>query len=239
MSTLIENSAEPMQSNILIVEDDLAIREMMAFSLRREGFETFKAASGHEALEQLNQVHPDLIVIDWGLPDMSGIDLIEMIRRDEVIKEVPIIMLTARAEESDKVKGLERGADDYLTKPASMLELLARIKAQLRRSNGFETNHNIEYQDIVMDVEAHEIRVDGESLKLSLTEFKLLKLFLQNPNKLLDREYILNHIWGRNTFVEDRTVDVHILRLRKALKKFNKEKWIQTIRGVGYKLVNG
>ena len=147
-----------------------------------------------------------------------------MIRRDEVIKEVPIIMLTARAEESDKVKGLERGADDYLTKPASMLELLARIKAQLRRSHGFETNQHIEYHGILMDTEAHEIKIDGKSLKLSLTEFKLLKLFLQNPNKLLAREYILNHIWGRNTFVEDRTVDVHILRLRKALKKFDKEK---------------
>lgn len=232
----LKEKTEAMHNNILIVEDDMAIREMMAFSLRREGFEAFKAASGNEALEQLNQVHPDLIVIDWGLPDMSGIDLIDMIRRDDVIKEVPIIMLTARAEESDKVKGLERGADDYLTKPASMLELMARIRAHLRRSSGFETSHRIEYKGIVMDADSHEVNIDGASLNLSLTEFKLLKLFLQNPNKLLAREHILNHIWGRNTFVEDRTVDVHILRLRKALKKHNKEKWIQTIRGVGYKL---
>lgn len=235
MTSLIDNSPE-MHSNILIVEDDMAIREMMAFSLRREGFDIFKAASGHEALEQLNQVHPDLIVIDWGLPDMSGIDLIDMIRRDDVIKEVPIIMLTARAEEADKVKGLERGADDYLTKPASMLELMARIRAHLRRSKGFEVNQSLEYQGIVMDSDAHEVKVEGENINLSLTEFKLLKLFLQNPNKLLAREHILNHIWGRNTFVEDRTVDVHILRLRKALKKLNKDKWIQTVRGVGYKL---
>lgn len=227
-----------MQNNILIVEDDMAIREMMAFSLSREGFNTFKAANGQAALEALNQVRPDLIVIDWGLPDMSGIALIEIIRRDEVIKEVPIIMLTARAEENDKVKGLERGADDYLTKPASMLELLARIKAQLRRSMGFENNQQIKYQDITMDASAHEVKINGEPLTLSLTEFKLLKLFLQNPNKLLAREHILNHIWGRNTVVEDRTVDVHILRLRKALKNHDKEKWIQTIRGVGYKLVN-
>ena len=236
MTPLIEKSAEAMQTNILIVEDDMAIREMMAFSLRREGFDTYKAASGHEALEQLNQVHPDLIVIDWGLPDMSGIDLIDMIRRDEVIKEVPIIMLTARAEENDKIKGLERGADDYLTKPASMLELMARIRAHLRRSKGFELNHRLEFQGIVMDAVAHEVTVDDKPLSLSLTEFKLLKLFLQNPNKLMAREHILNHIWGRNTFVEDRTVDVHILRLRKALKKHQKDQWIQTVRGVGYKL---
>lgn len=226
-----------MHNNILIVEDDMAIREMMAFSLRREGFNIHKAASGHEALEQLNIVNPNLIIVDWGLPDISGIELIDMIRRDEVIKEVPIIMLTARAEEADKVKGLERGADDYLTKPASMLELMARIRAHLRRSQGFETKSQIEYMGIIMDSGAHQITVDGEPLALSLTEFKLLKLFLQNPNKLLAREHILNHIWGRNTFVEDRTVDVHILRLRKALKKHNKQKWIQTVRGVGYKLL--
>lgn len=225
-----------MKDNILIVEDDMAIREMMAFSLRREGFTIHKAASAHEALEQLNQVNPNLIIVDWGLPDISGIELIDMIRRDEVNKEVPIIMLTARAEEADKVKGLDRGADDYLTKPASILELIARIKAHLRRSLGFETKRQIEYKGIVMDATSHEISIDDKQLSLSLTEFKLLKLFLQNPNKLLAREHILNHIWGRNTIVEDRTVDVHILRLRKALKKHNKEKWIQTIRGIGYKL---
>lgn len=237
MTALIDNSSE-MHNNILIVEDDMAIREMMAFSLNREGFDTFKAASGHEALEQLNHVHPDLIVIDWGLPDMSGIELIGMIRRDEMVKDVPIIMLTARAEEADKVKGLERGADDYLTKPASMLELMARIKAQLRRSKGFELNLSLDYQGIVMDSDAHEVKIDGDNINLSLTEFKLLKLFLQNPNKLLARGHILNHIWGRNTFVEDRTVDVHVLRLRKVLKKHKKDKWIQTVRGVGYKLTN-
>ena len=234
MSVLTE--PPEMQTNILIVEDDMAIREMMAFSLKREGFDPIKAGSGNEALEQLNQVHPDLIVVDWGLPDMSGIDLIDMIRRDEVVKEVPIIMLTARTEEHDKVKGLERGADDYLTKPASMLELMARIRAHLRRSKGFETGHKLSFHDIVMDASAHEVKVNEAAVNLSLTEFKLLKLFLQNPNKLLAREHILNHVWGRNTIVEDRTVDVHVLRLRKVLKPHNKDKWIQTVRGIGYKL---
>ncbi|WP_154223541.1 response regulator [Marinicella rhabdoformis] len=234
MSVLTE--PPEMHTNILIVEDDMAIREMMAFSLKREGFDPIKAASGNEALEQLNQVHPDLIVVDWGLPDMSGIDLIDMIRRDEVVKEVPIIMLTARSEEHDKIKGLERGADDYLTKPASMLELMARIRAHLRRSKGFETSHKLSFQDIVMDASAHEVTVNESGVSLSLTEYKLLKLFLQNPNKLLAREHILNHVWGRNTIVEDRTVDVHVLRLRKALKPHERDKWIQTVRGIGYKL---
>ncbi len=234
MSVLTESPE--MHTNILIVEDDMAIREMMAFSLKREGFDAIKAASGNEALEQLNQMHPDLIVVDWGLPDMSGIDLIDTIRRDDVIKEVPIIMLTARAEEHDKIKGLERGADDYLTKPASMLELMARIRAHLRRSKGFETSHKLSFHDIVMDASAHEVKVNELPVNLSLTEFKLLKLFLQNPNKLLAREHILNHVWGRNTVVEDRTVDVHVLRLRKALKPHERDKWIQTVRGIGYKL---
>ena len=232
------NESPEMHTNILIVEDDMAIREMMAFSLKREGFDPIKAASGNEALEKLNQVHPDLIVVDWGLPDMRGIDLIDMIRRDEVVKEVPIIMLTARTEEHDKIKGLERGADDYLTKPASMLELMARIRAHLRRSKGFETSHKLSFQDIVMDASAHEVKVNELAVNLSLTEFKLLKLFLQNPNKLLAREHILNHVWGRNTIVEDRTVDVHVLRLRKALKPHDRDKWIQTVRGIGYKLAN-
>lgn len=225
-----------MHTNILIVEDDMAIREMMAFSLKREGFEPIKAASGREALEKLDQAQPDLIVVDWGLPDMSGIDLIDMIRRDDVVKEVPIIMLTARTEEHDKIKGLERGADDYLTKPASMLELMARIRAHLRRSKGFESDQKLSFEDIVMDASAHEVKVNELAVNLSLTEYKLLKLFLQNPNKLLAREHILNHVWGRNTVVEDRTVDVHVLRLRKTLKPHGRDKWIQTVRGVGYKL---
>lgn len=225
-----------MQTSILIVEDDMAIREMIAFSLTREGYDTIKAASGNEALEHINNIRPDLIIIDWGLPDLSGIQLIEIIRRDDLIKDVPIIMLTARGEESDKVKGLDTGADDYLTKPASIRELLARVKAHLRRSHGFEESQILSFKDIVMDTNAHQVKVKDNEINLSLTEFKLLKLFLQNPQKLLAREHILNHVWGRNAFVEDRTVDVHILRLRKALKPLQCDKLIQTIRGVGYKL---
>ncbi len=225
------------QTTILVVEDDMAIREMMAFSLQQEGYSPVKAASAHAALEWLNQGRPDLVIIDWGLPDMTGIELIEVIRRDQLIKAVPIIMLTARGEEADKVKGLETGADDYLTKPASVAELLARIKAHLRRSKGFDDSEILAFEALTLDSQAHQVKVLNNPINLSLTEFKLLKLFLMNPNKLLAREQILNHVWGRNVYIDDRTVDVHILRLRKALKPHNCEKMIQTVRGAGYKLV--
>jgi len=225
-----------MFKNILIVEDDPAIREMMAFSLSNGGFQVVKAESGTQALQQLQQQRPDLVVIDWGLPDFSGLELVAMIRRDDVLKDLPLIMLTARAEERDKIKGLEFGADDYLIKPVSVQELIARIKAHLRRAQGYQDNRQLSYQHIRMDIDAHRVWVDDEALNLSLTEFKLLKLLLENSEKLLSREQILNHVWGYNATVEDRTVDVHILRLRKALKPFNKERWIKTVRGVGYQL---
>lgn len=225
-----------MTKKILIVEDDPAILEMMAFSLSHAGFKTQKAERAQNALDLMHREPPDLVVVDWGLPDISGLELVSMIRRDDVLKAIPVIMLTARAEESDKVKGLDHGADDYLTKPASVQELIARIKAQLRRAGGFVKNQHYTYYSIRLEVDTHRIWVDDKSLELSLTEFKLLKLLLQNSEKLLSREQILNHVWGHNTHVEDRTVDVHILRLRKALKPFNKERWIKTVRGVGYQL---
>jgi two-component system phosphate regulon response regulator PhoB len=225
-----------MTKNILIVEDDPAIREMMAFSLSNAGFQVVKAESGTQALEQLQHQRPDLVVIDWGLPDFSGLELVSIIRRDDVLRDLPLIMLTARAEERDKIKGLEFGADDYLIKPVSVQELIARINAHLRRAQGYEKNRVLSYQSIRLDVDSHRVWVDDEVVNLSLTEFKLLKLLLENTEKLLSRERILNHIWGHNATVEDRTVDVHILRLRKTLKPFNKERWIKTVRGVGYQL---
>ncbi|MCX7544399.1 response regulator [Marinicella gelatinilytica] len=226
-----------MTKQIIIVEDDPAIREMMAFSLSNANFQVCKAENVTQALDLLQRQRPDLAVIDWGLPDISGLELVAMIRRDDVLKDLPIIMLTARAEERDKIKGLEYGADDYLTKPVSVQELIARINAHLRRAQGYEENRQINYHNIRLEVDAHRVWVDDEALLLSLTEFKLLKLLLQNSEKLLSRERILNHVWGHNATVEDRTVDVHILRLRKALKPFNKERWIKTVRGVGYQLM--
>jgi two-component system phosphate regulon response regulator PhoB len=226
-----------MKNTILIVEDEIAIREMLVFSLMQSGYIALQAKSGQEALEILDTVTPDLAIIDWGLPNMSGLELVKRIRENDIMSDLPIIMLTARAQESDKVKGLDTGVDDYMTKPVSIKELQARIKAQLRRLNGFKKSNVIISNSIVMDLDSHQITLEDKELKLSITEFNLLKLFLKNPNKLLSREQILNHVWGRSSFVELRTVDVHILRLRKALKSMNAQHYIGTIRGAGYKFI--
>lgn len=224
-----------MKNTILIVEDETAIREMLTFSLMQSGYIVLQAKTALEAFKLLDDVTPDLVIIDWGLPQISGLELVQRIRDNEVIADMPVIMLTARAQEEDKIKGLETGVDDYMTKPVSIKELQARIKAQLRRSSGFKKSHIIEVSGIEMDLDSHSISIDNHELSLSITEFNLLKLFMKNPNKLLSREQILNHVWGRNSFVELRTVDVHILRLRKALKKHNAENMLKTVRGAGYK----
>ena len=229
-----------MKNTILIVEDETAIREMLAFSLMQSGYVSLQAKTAMEALEILDQVSPSLAIIDWGLPQISGLQLVQRIRDNEVIADLPIIMLTARVQEEDKIKGLETGVDDYMTKPVSIKELQARIKAQLRRSSGFKKSNIIEVGQIKMDLDSHSIWIKDRELNLSITEFNLLKLFMKNPNKLLSREQILNHVWGRNSFVELRTVDVHILRLRKALNSVNVQHHvIKTVRGAGYKFVDG
>jgi two-component system phosphate regulon response regulator PhoB len=227
-----------MKNTLLIVEDETAIREMLTFSLMQSDYIVLQAKTALEALKILDDVTPDLAIIDWGLPQISGLELVQRIRDNEVIADIPILMLTARAQEEDKIKGLETGVDDYMTKPVSIKELQARIKAQLRRSSGFKKSHVISINDISMDIDAHTVMIGEGELKLSITEFNLLKLFMQNPNKLLSREQILNHVWGRNSFVELRTVDVHILRLRKALKKHQCDYLLKTIRGAGYKFID-
>jgi two-component system phosphate regulon response regulator PhoB len=227
-----------MKNTILIVEDESAIREMLTFSLMQAGYIVLQAKDAFEALKIFDDVSPDLAIIDWGLPKISGIELVQRIRENELIVSMPIIMLTARAQEQDKIKGLETGVDDYMTKPVSIKELQARIKAQIRRLTGFKKENKLENSGIIMDLDSHQIIIDEHELSISITEFNLLKFFMMNPNKLLSREQILNHVWGRNTFVELRTVDVHILRLRKALKKFNKEHLLKTVRGAGYKFID-
>ncbi len=226
-----------MKSTVLIVEDETAIREMLAFSLMQSGYIALQAKSATEALEMLDDISPDLAIIDWGLPKMSGLELVQRIRENEVIAETPIIMLTARAQEQDKIKGLETGVDDYMTKPVSIKELQARIKAQLRRSAGFKKTNIMNIGKLTMNLDSHQVMINNEEFDLSITEFNLLKLFMKNANKLLSREQILNHVWGRNSFVELRTVDVHILRLRKALKVYGIDHMLKTVRGAGYKLI--
>ncbi len=225
-----------MKATVQIVEDDQAILDMIAFAVGREGYTAVKCMNASEALEQASSQCPDIFLVDWGLPDLSGTELIRAIRRDDVTRDVPVIMLTARSEDNDKVEGLDAGADDYLTKPVSIAELLARIKAQLRRFRGFNKTDILSVGDLVLDIDKHEVTYRNQPIKLSITEFKLLKMFLTNPEKMFNREQILNRVWGRNTFVEDRTVDVHILRLRKVLKKYSLDNIIQTVRGAGYRL---
>ncbi len=224
-----------MKHTILIVEDESAIREMLTFSLMQTGYIVLQAKTALEALKIFDDVAPDMAIIDWGLPQISGLELVQRIRDNEIIADMPILMLTARAQEEDKIKGLEMGVDDYMTKPVSIKELLARIKAQLRRSIGFKKSNVLKANAIRMDLDAHTIMVDDEELNLSITEFNLIKFFMKTPNKLLSREQILNHVWGRSSFVELRTVDVHILRLRKSLKKYKLEHMLKTVRGAGYK----
>lgn len=226
-----------MPTSILIIEDEKAIREMIRFALRREGHEVLEAEDARSATDVLASERPDLMVVDWMLPDVSGIELIRRFRRDDVLRDVPVIMLTARGEEGDKVKGLESGADDYMTKPVAIRELNARIKALLRRSRDFREEEVLEQGAIRLDLASHQLYVEGEPVHLGQTEYKLMQFFLSHPGRVYSRAQLLDFVWGRNVYVEERTVDVHILRLRKALKPSGMEGLIQTVRGAGYRFV--
>jgi two-component system, OmpR family, phosphate regulon response regulator PhoB len=225
-----------MHTRIVIIEDEKAIREMIRFALQREGHEVIEAADAHEATDRLAETRPDLMIVDWMLPDISGIELIRRFRRDEVLRDIPVIMLTARGEEADKVKGLESGADDYMTKPVAIRELNARIKALLRRSRHFREEEVLEQGPIRLDLAGHQLYVEGKPVHLGQTEYKLLQFFLSHPGRVYSRAQLLDFVWGRNVYVEERTVDVHILRLRKALKPSGMDGVIETVRGAGYRL---
>ena len=220
---------------ILVVEDERPIREMIAFGLRRAGFEVREAEDSRAARALLADRHPDLLLLDWMLPDMSGLELAKLLKRDKDTRELPIILLTARAEEADKVAGLEGGADDYLTKPFSPRELVARINAVLRRAGPAGGEERVEFEGIVLDRASHRVTVDGRSVALGPTEYRMLEFFLTHPERVYSREQLLDRIWGGNVYVEERTIDVHIRRLRKALEDFGYDRFIQTVRGSGYR----
>lgn len=220
---------------LLIVEDDTAIREMLELFLTGKGFAIKSAENGKQTKEILRETTPDLILLDWMLPDTDGPTLLSEIRNHETQNTIPVIMLTARAEESDKIKGLNVGADDYMTKPVSLHELDARINALLRRAQGLNEDKNIESGLIKLDPDNNILRVNDETVKIGQIEFRLLHFFLQSPDRLFSRTQLLDRVWGQNTFIEERTVDVHVLRLRKILKPYNVHKSIQTVRGVGYR----
>ncbi|WP_422126437.1 phosphate regulon transcriptional regulator PhoB [Thioalkalivibrio sulfidiphilus] len=220
---------------VLIVEDEPAIREMVSFALARAGFEVDEAVDGGEAQERIASRLPDMILLDWVLPGTSGIDLARRLKRDEYTRDVPIIMLTARGEEDDRVGGLEAGVDDYVTKPFSPRELVARIKAVMRRTVPENEDKPLEVDGLTLDPGSHRASVDGNALEMGPTEFRLLQFFMTHPERVYSRSQLLDRVWGRNTYVEERTVDVHILRLRKALGPSGYDRYVQTVRGAGYR----
>jgi len=226
---------ETMSTNtILLVEDEPDIRDMLNFALSRAGYQVWEAETAEDAMHKLDGLLPSMVIIDWMLPGISGVDLARRLRRDEHTAQLPIIMLTARGEESDKLKSFESGVDDYIVKPFSPRELIARVKALLRRS-GAPDDGIIEAGPISMNLAAHQVTVNGEVVKMGPTEFRLLELFMNHPERAFDRSQLLDRVWGRSVYVEERTVDVHVLRLRKALKPYDVHTAIQTVRGVGYR----
>ena len=221
-------------NKILIVEDERPIREMLAFHLSRAGYDPLEAGDCREARQLLADERPALALIDWMLPDMSGLELTRMLKRDKDFEDLAVIMLTARSDEHDKISGLEGGADDYVTKPFSPRELVARIKAVLRRSGGQE-NDTVTAGDIELDVAAHRVAVKGREIHLGPTEYRLLKYLMTHADRVYSRNQLLDRVWGANVYVEERTVDVHVRRLRKALSAHGVERYIQTVRGAGYR----
>ena len=219
---------------VLVVEDDHDIRDMLAFSLSRAGYTVVETEDAEQALEKLGTILPEIMLIDWMLPGIEGPELVRRIRRDELTRNIPVIMLTARGEETDKLRGFENGADDYVTKPFSPKELLARMKALLRRS-GNDEGEVLRVNDLMLDLQAHRLLIRDAEVQIGPTEFNLLVFFLKHQDRVYSREQLLDMVWGRNVYVEERTVDVHILRLRKLLSPYGYDKLIQTVRGSGYR----
>jgi len=220
---------------ILIVEDERPIREMIAFGLKRAGFDVREAEDCRAARAALADRRPDLVLIDWMLPDNSGLELTRSLKRERETRDMPVIMLTARAEEADKVAGLDGGADDYMTKPFSPRELVARVNALLRRTGGQDEAELIQIGDLSLDRAGHRVMVGERTITLGPTEYRLLEFFITHPERVYSREQLLDRVWGGNVYVEERTIDVHIRRLRKALEDFGYDRLVQTVRGSGYR----
>jgi len=223
------------QFTILVVEDEEAIRQMLVIVLQQNNFTVLEAGDVAQAQSLLNEHLPDLILLDWMLPKITGDEWTRRLKSDTNYSDVPIILLTAKGEESDKIRGLDLGADDYVTKPFSPKELVSRIKAVLRRSGKIHDLTQIKFQDITLNTEQHSVNIGGEEMEVSPTEFKLLKFFLTHPGKVYTRTQLLDKVWGHSVYIEERTIDVHIRRLRKILAQFQREDWLQTVRGFGYR----
>ena len=224
------------QPLVLVVEDEPAQREVLKYNLESEGYTVSFAVNGEEALLMISEELPDVIVLDWMLPNVSGIEVCRQVKTRPETREIPVIMLSARSEEGDKVRGLETGADDYVTKPYSVTELLARVRSQLRRSRPTMAGQVMVFEDIQLDSETHRVTRNGELLKLGPTEFRLLSTFIEKPGRVWSRDQLLDRVWGRDIYVDTRTVDVHVGRLRKALTANGGNDPVRTVRGAGYAL---
>ncbi|MBO9489177.1 phosphate regulon transcriptional regulator PhoB [Endozoicomonas sp. G2_1] len=224
-----------MNRQILVVEDEAPIREMISFVLEQNGFNTIEVQDYDAAVAAIKEPYPDLILLDWMLPGGTGVKLAKSLKQNEYTRNIPIIMLTARGDEEDKVKGFDAGVDDYVTKPFSPKELIARIKAVIRRVSPTSLEEVIEFQGLTLDPVAHRVSINDKSLDLGPTEFRLLHFFMTHTERVYSREQLLDNVWGTNVYVEDRTVDVHIRRLRKAITGYGHENFIQTVRGSGYR----
>jgi len=224
-----------MSRKILVVEDETPIREMISFVLDQNGFNAIEACDIEQALAKVHEPYPDLILLDWMLPGGTGVSLAKKLKQNEYTRNIPIIMLTARSDEDDKVKGFEAGVDDYVTKPFSPKELIARIKAVIRRVSPTSLEEEVDFHGLKLDPVAHRVAINGNSLDLGPTEFRLLHFFMTHTERVYSREQLLDNVWGTNIYVEDRTVDVHIRRLRKAISGEGHEDFVQTVRGAGYR----
>ncbi len=226
-----------MKHKILLVEDEADLVTMLTYNLEKEGFDVVSISDGENAVTKIADEAPSIVLMDWMLPKVSGVEICRLLRRRDDTRNIPVIMLTARGEESDKVKGLSYGADDYVTKPFSVPELVARIKALLRRANPTAgKGGELTFQDIAMDLTTRKVTRDGKYVHLGPTEFRLLRFFMENPRAVFSRDELLTSVWGEDIYVEARTVDVHVRRLRKALNEGGKADYIRTVRAAGYSM---
>jgi len=224
------------RARILVVDDEAAQREIIVYNLEAAGFEVMSADNGEDAVLMVQEEHPNVVVLDWMMPKLSGLEVCRQLRSNKETKEIPIILLSARSEDVDKVRGLEIGADDYVSKPFSVVELMARINAQLRRHSAALAGEKLTYMDIELHSDTHRVFRNGTEIKLGPTEFRLLSFFMERPGRVRSRDQLLDHVWGREIYIESRTVDVHVGRLRKALTKNGGDDPIRTVRGSGYSI---
>ena len=223
-----------MQKSILIVEDDKSLSTVLDYNLKKNNFETRVANDGEQAMVLLKEKAPDVVILDWMIPEPNGLKICKMIRKNKVLKNLSIILLTAKGEEEDKIMGLNHGADDYMVKPFSPLELIARVNALIRRTNITYSDEELNFEDIKINLKEFKVFRANKQIHLGPTEFKMLNHFMQNPKRVFSREQLLNSIWGHGVFIEERTIDTHVRRLRKALNLDGKKDLIRTIRGAGY-----